>query len=341
MMMNNKRKTKKESNNMKTIARTITVVCLFVLIMPLQAQEKGSFLTVKGGMGATGLQYELLGASRNGVRHNRLGWSAEVEYQYFFSQHWGIATGVGIAHYRTLGTYPFAYDTANRFDLGSQTDDDINHRGDYQLFVHLINWRESQKTYFLEIPLMVMFQCRLGESKTSSFYAGLGAKLQLPIISNYHAQDASSTENIRLRVVAYYDDGHLREVGGENRPSMPQHGFGGISNPHSQLDWEGSTSLKLGVALSGEIGFLIGLNRRVDFLLAAYVDYGLMDIKGTGQDDVLLSAPEKYLPEANKTIGKGIVYRGMVGSNRTESINPLACGVKVGLRIKLGQLSTE
>ncbi|MDR0368348.1 MAG: OmpA family protein [Bacteroidales bacterium] len=327
---------------MKTITRIIAVVCILFLIMPLQAQEKGSFLTLKGGLGSTGLQYELLGASRNGVRHNRLGWNAELGYQYFFTQHWGIAAGVGIAHYRTLGTYPFAYDTKNCFDLGSQVDDDGfgDNDGNYRLQVHLMDWKEIQKTYFVEIPLMVMYQHKFGERQTSGFYVGLGAKLQLPIISNYYVQDASSAEDVRLRVAAYYDDGHLR-VGGEDDPQLPQHGFGGINDPHNKLDWEGSASLKLGVALSGEVGFLIGLSKRVDLMLAGFVDYGLMNIKKTGQEDPLLSAPEKYLPEAGENVGKGIVYRGMVESDRTESINPFAYGGKVGVRVKLGKLSTD
>jgi outer membrane protein OmpA-like peptidoglycan-associated protein len=339
--------------------RTALLLIAFCMAMQLQAQEKGHFLTVKGGLGAAGLQYNLQGPVKSGDRFNKLGWNAEIGYQYFFHKNWGIATGIGISGYRTLGTYPDGYRIDNCFDLGIQTDDDPvgQNNGQYRLRAHLTDWHEMQKTCFVEIPLMLMYQHKFGEKKNSGFFIGAGAKLLLPFWSKFNVMDAKDGEDNRLWITGYYEDGHLL-LGGEGDPQLPNHGFSGMHNPYEKLKWEGEAPVKMGVALSGEAGFLIGLGSRVDLVLSAYVDWGLTNMK-TGSPTLkdayknafkktaaencsdLLQAPDSYLPGANDATGRGIAYNGMLISNRTDRISSLAFGGKIGLRIKLGKSSSS
>jgi outer membrane protein OmpA-like peptidoglycan-associated protein len=341
----------KLNNQMKKLAIILVALCL---TMQLQAQEKGHFLTVKGGLGSTGLQYDLLGPYKSGDRFNKLGWNAEIGYQYFFHKNWGIATGIGISGYRTLGIYPDKYRTDNYFDLGAQVDDE----GDqYRLHANLTNWHEMQKTYFLEVPLMLMYQHKFGEKKNSGFFVGVGAKLLLPVQAKYNVMDGKDGDDKRLWITGYYENGNVT-FGGEGDPELKEHGFAGIYNPYETLDWQGEAPVKMSVALSGEAGFLIGLSKRVDLTLSAYVDYGLTNMKANGSTlkdaykntfkkteaadcPDMLEAPDSYLSNANDAVGKGIVYNGMVMSNRTDRINSLAFGGKIGLRIKLGKVSSS
>jgi outer membrane protein OmpA-like peptidoglycan-associated protein len=343
----------KLGNQMKNLAVIFVACCL---AMQLQAQETGHFLTVKGGLGATGLQYDLSGPYKDGNRSNKLGWNAEIGYQYFFHENWGIATGVGISCYNTLSTYLDKYRTDNYFDLGTQIDDDVTNPmkdREYQLRVNLTNWHEMQKSYFVEVPFMFLYQHKFGERKKSGFFVGVGAKLLLPFMSRYNVMDAKDNEDKRLWVTGYYANGHVT-FGGEGDPTIPEHGFAGIHNPYETLNWQGEAPVKMGVALSGEAGFLIGLTDYVDLTLSAYIDYGLTNMKANGstledaykntfkKTDVagcpdLLVASDNYLPEANGTVGKSITYNGVIMSNRTDRINSMAFGGKIGLRIKLGQ----
>jgi len=357
---------KKFQKTLITMKRNIILITLMILTsiltLPLQGQEKGHFLTVKGGLGATGLQYDLLGPYKDGDRFNKLGWNAEIGYQYFFHKHWGIATGIGISYYRTLGTYPDAYRTNNYFNLGNQIDDDPLGRNDgkYEMRVHLTNWHEMQKTYFIEVPLMLLYQHKFGAKKTSGFFVGAGFKALLPVSSKFNVMDAKDGDDKRLWITGYYDDGHLT-LGGEGDPDLSDvHGMGSIYNPYEKLGWKGEAPVKMSLALSGEAGFLIGLSSRVELILSAYVDYGLTNMKANASTlkeaykntfkkanvsdcPELLEAPESYLPDAggDGNFGKGITYNGMVMSNRTDRINSLAFGGKIGLRIKLGKVAAE
>jgi outer membrane protein OmpA-like peptidoglycan-associated protein len=349
----------KNLNTFITMKRVVLLLIAFCVAMQLQAQEKGHFLTVKGGLGAAGLQYSLQGPVKSGDRFNKLGWNAEIGYQYFFHKNWGIATGIGVSGYRTLGTYPDGYRIDNCFDLGMQTDDDPvgQNNGQYRLRAHLTDWHEMQKTCFVEIPLMLMYQHKFGEKKNSGFFIGAGAKLLLPFYSKFKVMDAEDGEDNRLWITGYYEDGHLL-LGGEGDPQLPNHGFSGMHNPYEELKWEGEAPVKMGIALSGEAGFLIGLGSRVDLILSAYVDWGLTNMK-SGSPTLkdawkntfkkmaaeecpdLLQAPDSYLPDASDATGRGIAYNGMLMSNRTDRISSLAFGGKVGLRIKLGKISSS
>ena len=325
--------------------KIILAVVGFLLLLNVTGQDyKGSFLTVAGGLGGGGFQYVPKGLTSNGVKKDKFGWNAKVAYSYYFTPHWGISAGVGMAYYRTIGKYNETFSRGMFYNLGYQIDDD--QRGeltDYQLRVRLANWEEEQKGYFFEIPIMLMYKHKFGETKRHGFYIGAGAKLQIPIIkTQYRALDGDYEDDLRLNVSGYYqypEGDHVEFAGDVDDPRLSYHGFGYRHNP-SDLGWKNDLNLKMSVAGTFELGFLFGLSKRVDLMIGGYFDYGFNNIKN-GENKPYMEAPDNYLPGANGNVGQGIYYNGMINSDRTTKVNLMAYGGRVGLQIKLGKLPEE
>lgn len=302
-------------------------------------KTKTSYLTVSGGVGSSSLRYDLNykieGFQEKGNRDNKLGYEVDIRYSYFFNPHWGIATGVGISRYATVGRLRGDMSDDKYMKLGNMIDDDdfSGHPREFELHARLKSLEEKQTAFLLDIPLMAMYQTRFGEEENWGMYAGLGVKLQIPVQTKYKVQSNTASE---LNVSGYYP--HIpSDVGSPSESPVPHHGFGTINDPGSQLDWSGKNKLKLGVAGTAELGFLISLNedKDMDLLLGGYIDYGFTNMKKKKKDQGLLSSPASYHPEGNKIVGQGIPYNGMLNSNVTDKVKVMSFGVKLGLRFKL------
>ena len=326
---------------MKKLAVIITIVFASLAVF---GQEKGSFITISGGVGPTGLQYTPKGKLYEGYSTQKIGGHATLGYSYFFTKKVGIATGIGVSYYRTIGGYDQDLSNDNYLQPNKiQTDDDKGE--DYFLRVRLGNWEEQQKMTTVEIPLMMMFQHKFGKYQRHGIYLGLGAKLQIPIKSTYTVLDGAFESDARLNVSGYYPSlsgstpQTALDLGApDNDAAAPvSHGFGSISNPHERLKWEGDMSVQFNIAGTIEGGFLFGLGRRVDMNIGAFLDYGFKNIQ-KGEPKELVEAPDQYQPNANGNIGYGIAYNGLVNSNQVSRVNTISYGGKIGIRIKLGKL---
>ena len=91
-------------------------------------KTKTSYLTVSGGVGSSSLRYDLNyqieGLQEKGSRDNKLGYEVDIRYSYFFNPHWGVATGVGISRYATVGRLRGYMSDDNYMKLGNIIDDD-------------------------------------------------------------------------------------------------------------------------------------------------------------------------------------------------------------------------
>jgi outer membrane protein OmpA-like peptidoglycan-associated protein len=332
--------------------KIIFTIAVLMLAFTATGQEYGSFLTVSGGLGGGGFQYTPKGLKLDGVSKDKLGWNASIGYSYYFDRHWGIATSVGVSYYRTVGKFNenFNRDT-NYYALGYHVDDDQMNPNpnmkNYQLRLRTKKWEEEQKAYFIEIPLMAMFQDKFGETQRHGIYAGLGVKFQIPIVSTYRVLNGKNEEDLRLNISGrYYNDPTLDWGAPDpNNAEILQtphsaHGFGTIHDPGSALNWKGDVSLKMSIAAVAEFGFLFGLTKRVDLTVGGYFEYGFNNIK-KGTNKEFLQAPDQYLPNANNNLGAGITYNGMINTDVTKKVNLMAYGAKIGLRIKLGKLHEE
>lgn len=329
---------------MKKILFTVTILLMTFHVI---GQEKGSYVTLSGGVGPSGFLYTLdgLGTSKeDGFSKRKVGWQATLGYSYFFTKKIGISTGLGVSQYRTIGGYDYALSNGNylQFEDNIQMDDD--NEDYYYLRARLGNWEEFQKVTNIEIPLMVTFQHKFGKYQRHGIYLGLGFKFLIPVKSTYAIQDGKYDDDLRLNMSGYYPglSGESAttalDLGAPDNDAYDpiDHGFGSIKNPSEILTTDNKMSVKFNVAGTVEGGFLFGLSRRVDLNVAAYLDYGFVNIQKESKE--LLEAPEQYQPNANGNIGYGVTYNGIVNSKQVDRVNTISYGGKIGIRVKLGKL---
>ena len=326
--------------------------------------EKGLFLGIGIGIGATDFHYKNAGfiskpnermLFKNGHKP-KLGGQLGIDASYYFTRNWGISLGLGLSIYNSMGVYN-GLKPGNYYTLGEQHDPDASTPDleYYELRVRLLNWQELQKSYFFDIPLMIKYQTKWGKMK-NGMYFGLGIKYQQPIIkSTYKVIDAkyddiNDSDNWRLNVSGYHSNNNIDL--GWNSDIIPEHGFGVITNPNEKLNWNGTMALKGSWTGIAEIGFLIGLNRRIDLTIGTYFDYGFNNIKKKGTDKDLISVNgDNYSDnfknqgstgKINKNpVGYGLEYSGIINSNHIGKTNLMSWGVKFGLRVKIGKLKAS
>jgi outer membrane protein OmpA-like peptidoglycan-associated protein len=305
-------------------------------VLTVNAQQKGSYLNVQAGIGPSGLNYDLKGATSNGDNQLKVGANALIGYSYFFNRHWGLGTGVGFSCFNSRGLYKNDFSDADYFNLGNQIGNNNGNDNEYELRARLAHWEEKQSVYTLDIPLMIQYQYKFGDKEGWGIYFGIGVKLHIPLKSEYEVIDSDYSNDGRLNVSGLFHDSNI-DYGSPSNYSISYHGFGTIHNPNEKLDWNGDIDLKLGISGIADLGFLFSLSRRIDLTVGGYLNYGFNDVK-KGNSKPLMEAPEQYLPSAENNVGNGITYNGMINSDRVNKANFISYGGKIGLRIKLGKI---
>ena len=309
----------------KSMRKVILTLFFAVITVAVSAQEKGLHLTLAGTLGGATLGY----TTDIDVKSNfHLGFGGTIGAQYFFTQHWGLSLGVGVARYKSSARYN------NKFVFNDLINNaPFTPNVPYNLHIELNDWREIQKSLFLEIPLLAMYQKKWGKKESFGLYFGAGLKLQLPVLSNKYEVTNGSELSVVGNIPAFdlvIDD-------------LPNYGFG--TTKHT--DYNGEFDLKVGLAATAEFGFLISLNRRWDLTVGAYADYSFLNMKGENNTDYgFLVAPEGNANTIHPStpnervghVGDRIEYNGYLGSTTVEKVHPIAVGGKLGVRIKLGKL---
>lgn len=326
--------------------------------------EKGLYLGLGLGVGLTDFHFKLQAINGKGADHKmRLGGQLGLNASYYFSRHWGISLGVAVSLYRSMGVYK-GFESGNYFNLGSQVlyfDDKRTDSAATQIRARLTNWEELQQAYFLDIPLMLMYQTKWKKGK-HGLYFGIGVKYQLPfqakykvIDSEYGSSNNSDPDTWRLNVSGY--NTRFGDLGAPiynantdtwtSTVSVPEFGIGTISNPNERLGWNGKMSIKGSWTGIAEFGFLFGLSRRVDLTLGAYFEYGFNNVE-KGEDYDLMKASENYFQLINangrwdgRSVGEGIEYSGLINSKQTTRTNLMSVGAKIGVRVKIGKLRAK
>lgn len=312
------------------------IVLLFIVFcagcISLFAQE-GSHLSVALKAGGGGLEYKVysLDLKEKGNHSNQLGVGVDFKYSYFFNNNWGISTGLNITRYASVGKLKGGISDNSFFALRQFVDDDLEGRPrEFELRTRISNLEELQTVFFFEIPVMLAYQTRFGDDEKWGMYGGLGVKLMLPISSKFEIKNG---ENSQFNVSGYYE-GIPTDMGSPSHPSVSNHGYGTITDPNASLSWNDDLKLKTGVAGTLDLGFLFRIAEETDFTVGGYFDYGFTDMKKNGNQK-LFTSPKEYHPGSNKKIGEGIRYNGMLNSDLTGKIKPIAFGLKVGIRFKL------
>ncbi len=316
----------------------ITFICSSLYAQQYNNQNnqdaKGSYLTVSGGIGSSSLVYKLTYQIKNmeqqgNRKKSNLGYNFEIRYSYYFDTHWGMGTGFGVSRYGATGKIKGDMSDDKYMILGQYTDDDVisGNPREYELRARLQNIQERQTAYLLDIPLMLLYQTRFGEEQIWGMYGGAGIKLQIPTGTNVKIRDEGL-----LNVSGYYP--HIpTDMGAPSLPPVPQHGYGTVSYPQTGLCVVADPKLKIGVAGTAELGLMVNVYNGVDLMIGGYIDYGFTDLKN--RDYALLGSPENYQPAANKKVGEGISYNGMLNSTVTDKIKVFSFGGKIAVRLKL------
>jgi OmpA-OmpF porin, OOP family len=165
------------------------------------------------------------------------------------------------------------------------------------------NWQEKQKVLLFEIPVEAQFRHPL--NKKVQLQASLGGKVSFPLKTSY------KTVGGEMVTTGYYSqwDAELSD--------LPQHGFSTYTGSYN-----GRLLLHPAYTAIADLGGLYNLTDKLDLYIGAYFNYGLNN---------LLKSSDQFIYQSDG------VYNGVLGSNQTSTIRPVAFGLKVGLYWKMEQ----
>lgn len=326
--------------------KIIFTLALAMITMVSMAQQKGLYLTVSGDVAATKFNYQMDNDhwSKAGV-----GFGGGLGVQYFFTRHFGLSLGGNIQKYTTYATYNSSWTENPNFRFSGMTDSDATSGlSGYEMRLATDKWKEKQQAWLVEVPLMLQFQTKWGKKQRHGMYFGIGAKAQIPVFG----EEYSVYNNSNLTVLGFYEryaDGSYANL--TLGDPYDVRGFGNATVKEMGKDnYKGDLDFDISWAGTAEIGFLIGLSRRVDLTLGAYFDYGFNNVKKEDYNDArLFEKPTGYQTNADSKVGNHMTYNGIMHSNviqgtntlEGEGVNLAALGGKIGIRIKLGKLKEE
>ncbi len=143
--------------------------------------QKHWFIGVSGGPAQTNISNDGTSVISGAVTTKEISYCLSVDAGYFFSKYFGLSTGIGLSPYITqlsLDPYSNSLDT-----IDSENES-------YERRISGNNINETQKIYFLEIPVILNFQCPF--SKAIGFYLQGGINLAIHVGNNYSSSGTFS-----------------------------------------------------------------------------------------------------------------------------------------------------
>lgn len=227
------------------------------------------FFGIKGGPALTNIKIDGTDVISEIEITRKNSYSLSVEAGYFFSRYFGLSSGIGLSPYSSrffLETYSNSLDT-----IDSENEE-------YERRISGRDIDETQKIYFLEIPLMLNLQLPFG--KAIGFYVQGGINLAIPVSGNY------SSSGI-FTYTGYYPAYNVL------LHDIPYEGF------KSNVDVEKTGDLKINtfipeLAVSG--GFYFRTDKQFQIAIGAFYKKMLSDISAyTLPDPFHLSTHENQL----------------------------------------------
>lgn len=215
-----------------------------------KAQEAGHYLYMNAGGGFHNLSYDL----QNGNEKGGFGYSLNAGYVYFFNEHWGVQTGVGLQSFKPTSTINYLNHTPSIDTDGAA----------YEYRTSYNSWKEQQRVLFLDIPIGLQYRYKLSEKIRLLTTAGV--KISIPVKTNY------KTTGGEIVTTGYYSQWNII------LSDMPQHGFTTINGPLA-----GDVSLKPSYSGFADLGALYALSSRVNLYAGGYVSYGLNNVLKSGK----------------------------------------------------------
>lgn len=247
-----------------------------------------------------------LNAQFTGVTYNNMrpGGLFTIDYDFRLDRLLGLGTGIGIASYgSTTGTTEQVV-TPDAIDLDGES------------FIHtlnLANVAERQTALFAELPLRLSFSFPVAPSL--AFIVSAQAHATFLIADHYKVTGGQIT------TTGYYPQYRLTFD-----PDMPENGFYSISPTHT-----GSAGLrKVGFGLGARVGVCKELTQKLGLVVGLYGRYSLTDVAPADRT-------AQFDPDCTGPDGYNARYNGALASAACTSVNPLAVGLSVSLRLSFGK----
>jgi hypothetical protein len=169
---------------LKIFSRNLFSCFILILLLQINAQsqspdnkfwwQKHWYIGISGGPAQTNISNEGTSVVSGTVSTKGNSYCLSVDAGYYFSKYFGLSTGIGLSPYITqlsLDTYSNSLDTVDSEDES------------YERRISGNNINENQKIYFLEIPVVLNFNCPF--SKSFGLYLQGGINLAIHVGNSY------------------------------------------------------------------------------------------------------------------------------------------------------------
>ncbi|MBR1632415.1 MAG: OmpA family protein [Bacteroidales bacterium] len=234
-----------------------------------------------------------------------LGYGAGLGLTWNFAPHWGLVTGVEGSIYTgefKAKTLAFRYATF----IPGQDYWQING-------VVLGDFKESQKIYSLQIPLMFQFNAALNKAQSVHWYLAAGAKLALNLKGEYTSEFDDKNDHTSAR---YGSPGNTLGYGGFYTYTDAHHK---IANQKMDLEL-------INALASIETGFRFKLAESFGLYLGVYADYGLMRAAKLGKSKLVekntdnLNNQEHYDPGREYVTYADGAFKSILNARATDYV---------------------
>jgi outer membrane protein OmpA-like peptidoglycan-associated protein len=193
----------------------------------------------------------------------------DVDYAYFFNEHWGLGLGVGI---NRIGAKASISKSGVIPDYNVKNDEEFTQytwaNATYDLYYDARGLREKEVVWAIEVPLKAHFDWRF--DGRNGIYAALGVQGYFPFkgFNKYKGEGTITTagyeELYNQPYFQHYENGELK---------MDDH-FGDASYTGNGKN----VKMRCSVDILGDFGGVFAISRIADFYIGAYAKYGFLDI---------------------------------------------------------------
>lgn len=211
----------------------------------LQAQKSEQYLHFNIGGGSNSLNYQI----KDGTQKGAAGYTINAAYSYFFNEHWGLQSGIGVQSFGSQSTLNLL-----------TTEPAVDATGEsYELSTKYNNLKEKQQVLSIEIP--VVGQYKYAFNSQWGLIASAGAKISIP------AYKAFKTTGGDITTTGYYSQWNMVLY------DLPQHGFFTTNDTY-----QGKLAVKPAYMAVADLGGLYKVSKKIDLYLGGYFSYGLNNI---------------------------------------------------------------
>ncbi len=283
--------------------KTISTLLLLAVVASASAQsvDRKSNLQFNVGGGIHSLQYTPV----DGEQALGFGGLVEAQYQYMFNHYLGFGFGVQAGCLQGVSTYNYTLNQTNVMLPGAVYAADVT--------TNLYNWKEKQHVATIAVPVQVILRAPI--SYKAAFQMGLGASIDMPFYGKYRVDKGQYTRTAYMSQtnVTYGEDMNSHLLGRYT-----------ANGEEGDLDLQ-----KVYVGFLADLGFDINLAEGAGLYIGAYGYYSPSNI---------ITSAGNTNPLFNYNEYQGAYdYQGVFASDRTDKVNPLEVGIKIGLRFGMGK----